>query len=146
MIRRELAKDPKLAGESWDRFLPKFRKRNLTTAEKSAKKRAAAAADEGSGATGAEDGAIAGPSSQAKPPKKEKKTYTPFPPAPTPRKVSMLLCNLPTSISLTLAIRSTCKWRLENSGLNAETRSRERKKTSSRRFEIGSSWKRWLDF
>jgi ribosomal RNA assembly protein len=55
MIKRELAKDPKLQNEDWERFLPTFKKKNI----------------------------------QRKKPQsiREKKSYTPFPPAPTPSKI-----------------------------------------------------------
>ncbi|KDQ20596.1 hypothetical protein BOTBODRAFT_26600 [Botryobasidium botryosum FD-172 SS1] len=90
MIRRELAKDPKLANESWDRFLPQFRKRHLTSAEKSAKKRETAEVKSQSRQ------AVAGPSGvgeaveQEKPKDKpKKKVYTPFPPAQLPSKIDL---------------------------------------------------------
>ena len=63
MIQRELEKDPKLANEDWSRFLPKFQKKNVQRKKPKG----------GSNA------------------KKEKKTYTPFPPAQTPRKVDLQL-------------------------------------------------------
>jgi len=82
MIRRELAKDPKLATESWDRFLPQFRKRHLKTSEKTAKKNEKLEAKvEARKAAGVEDASG----------KTAKKTYTPFPPAQLPRKVDLQL-------------------------------------------------------
>ena len=58
MIKRELAKDPELANESWDRFLPNFKKKSL-----SSRRVPLRVAD------------------------KSKKVYTPFPPAPEKSKV-----------------------------------------------------------
>jgi len=65
MIRRELAKDPALATESWDRFLPSFKHKNVQRRKASAATLAAAAA----------------------------KPYTPFPPAnhQMPSKVDLQL-------------------------------------------------------
>lgn len=60
MIKRELAKDPELANENWDRFLPHFKKRNLS------KRRVPHVVTD-----------------------KSKKVYTPFPPAQEKSKVDM---------------------------------------------------------
>lgn len=60
MIKRELAKDPELANESWDRFLPNFKRRTLSSRRK--------------------------PINVTD---KAKKTYTPFPPAPEKSKVDL---------------------------------------------------------
>lgn len=60
MIKRELAKDPELANENWDRFLPHFKKRNLSKRRKPYK-----VTD------------------------KSKKAYTPFPPPQEKSKVDL---------------------------------------------------------
>ena len=60
MIKKELAKDPTLAEEDWSRFLPKFKKKNLSKRKKPLHVR-------------------------------EKRAYTPFPPAPVPSKVDLQL-------------------------------------------------------
>lgn len=89
MIKRELAKDPKLAEENWERFLPKFRRRR--------EKKKGGADNEGgyeAGPSGSNAMPIEGEDGQ--PPMKkqkkanEKKVYTPFPPAQQPSKVSSM--------------------------------------------------------
>lgn len=107
MIKRELAKDPQLATESWDRFLPKFRKKHLTTAQKTTKKNERQQEkNEARKAAGLE---AVGQTSK----KTEKKVYTPFPPAQQPRKVCglVLQCSSPV---IEYLYRSTCNSSLEN--------------------------------
>jgi ribosomal RNA assembly protein len=69
MIRRELEKDPKLKDESWDRFLPNFKPKNVQ------RKKVIKDVTDGNGG------------------KKEEKQYTPFPPAnhQMPSKVDLQL-------------------------------------------------------
>ncbi|GAV27005.1 hypothetical protein PMKS-000466 [Pichia membranifaciens] len=64
MIKKELAKRPELANESWDRFLPQFKKK--TVARKKPKQ--------------VKDAEAKG---------KKEKVYTPFPPQQMPRKVDL---------------------------------------------------------
>ncbi|UZJ57165.1 hypothetical protein CBS101457_006485 [Exobasidium rhododendri] len=87
MIKRELAKDPKLVNENWERFLPKFKKRNV----KSKKSGAVTANDDGF------SGANATPLSSrplesgegVDKQKPKKKVYTPFPPPQQPSKIDL---------------------------------------------------------
>ena len=85
MIMKELEKDPKLKDESWERFLPTFKKKNvkrrkphqLVEEEQKKKKKS-----EAGGATTAD-------TTTKK--KSKKKSYTPFPPAQLPSKIDKQL-------------------------------------------------------
>jgi len=93
MIRKELAKDPRLAEEDWSRFLPSFKKKNVKRKRPLQAKREAAAEqrEREEAKTSAAGSAEGGERKKAKRGKGEKKTYTPFPPAQTPSKVDKQL-------------------------------------------------------
>lgn len=77
MIMRELEKDPKLQNESWDRFLPTFKKKNVQ------RKKPHQVMEEKQKSKNSEGGVA--------PAAKKKKTYTPFPPAQQPSKIDLQL-------------------------------------------------------
>jgi len=90
MIQRELAKDPKLKDEDWNRFLPTFSKKNvprrkpqqeLKEKEKSIK----------ASSQKAEDSETAGKSNKPSASARKQKKYTPFPPPQTPSKIDLQL-------------------------------------------------------
>ena len=127
MIKRELAKDPQLATESWDRFLPKFRKRHLKTSEKTVRKNEKLEekneARKAAGLPPLQDGKKA----------KEKKVYTPFPPAQQPRKVISSF-ELYQCQCLLFGVRSTYNSNLENTSSKRKRKQQEQTGKENRRL------------
>ena len=85
MIKRELAKDPRLAEEDWTRFLPKFGKRKATKHSSSSNQ----VNGDGSGQQLQSQESQFGKSKKPKKVEIVKKPYTPFPPPQQPSKVSL---------------------------------------------------------
>ncbi|KAL4818970.1 hypothetical protein BDW67DRAFT_156389 [Aspergillus spinulosporus] len=99
MIKRELAKDPTLAHESWDRFLPNFKKRTLSKRRKPFK-----VTD------------------------KSKKVYTPFPPAPEKSKVDLQIESGEYFLSKEAKERAQKEEVMERQRLKREEKMKEREK------------------
>jgi len=134
MIKRELAKDPKLANESWDRFLPKFRRKHLKTTEKTARK------NERLEAKNVERSAAG--LEPIKTPNPQKKPYTPFPPPQLPRKVRIYCFHVPPEISrclprvMCLGHRSTCNWNQVNISSSLQRGSGARSASGNKRCVV----------
>jgi len=79
MIKRELAKDPTMKDENWERYLPVFRQK-----QKKGEKRKV---EDGTDVTQAGSGSQ--PDQKAT--KRIKREYTPFPPAQQPRKIDLAM-------------------------------------------------------
>ncbi|KAK6354900.1 ribosomal RNA assembly protein krr1 [Orbilia brochopaga] len=99
MIKRELAKDPALANESWDRFLPQFKKKTLSKRRKPFK-----VTD------------------------KSKKVYTPFPPAQEKSKVDLQIESGEYFLSKPQKEQAAAEKREESQREKKEERQKEREK------------------
>ncbi|PYI08206.1 hypothetical protein BO78DRAFT_405953 [Aspergillus sclerotiicarbonarius CBS 121057] len=99
MIKRELAKDPTLATESWDRFLPNFKKRTLS------KRRVPFKITD-----------------------KTKKVYTPFPPAPEKSKVDLQIESGEYFLSKEAKERAQKEEVMERQRVKREEKMKEREK------------------
>ncbi|KAL4957132.1 hypothetical protein BDW69DRAFT_48259 [Aspergillus filifer] len=99
MIKRELMKDPTLAEESWDRFLPNFKKRTLS------KRR-----------------------TPFKVTDKTKKVYTPFPPAPEKSKVDLQIESGEYFLSKEAKDRAQKEEVIERQRVKREEKMKEREK------------------
>ncbi|KAI1638538.1 hypothetical protein F4809DRAFT_246372 [Biscogniauxia mediterranea] len=97
MIKRELAKDPELAKEDWSRFLPNYKKRNLSKRK-----------------------------TPYKVTDKSKKVYTPFPPAPEPSKVDLQIEAGEYHVGREARKRAAQEERQEKQKARKEERKRER--------------------
>lgn len=91
LIQKELSKNPELANQSWERFLPSIPK----LPQKSSKTGAVSQQDEANGATAREqskEGDSRAPVSSVKSKgRKAKKEYIPFPPEPAKSKIDLQL-------------------------------------------------------
>ncbi|KKA29609.1 hypothetical protein TD95_000666 [Thielaviopsis punctulata] len=99
MVKRELAKDPTLATESWDRFLPKFGKKNTS------KRRVPHKVTD-----------------------KSKKVYTPFPPAPEKSKLDKEIETGEYFLGKEAKERAARHERMEKQKVKKEEKQREREK------------------
>lgn len=99
MVKRELAKDPALANESWDRFLPNFKKRSLSHRRVPHK-----VTD------------------------KNKKSYTAFPPAPEKSKVDLQIESGEYFLGKEAKKRAADAERQEQAKTKKEEKKREREK------------------
>lgn len=95
MIQKELSKNPELAGESWERFLPKLPKPEKKEMQRLKKMAESKAPSNGGSAPDDENPGPQNDSEMGEKKKKRKskskKEYNPFPPEPTPSKIDMQL-------------------------------------------------------
>jgi ribosomal RNA assembly protein len=113
MIKRELQKDPELAGESWDRFLPHFKKRNLS------KRRVPLKVTD-----------------------KSKKVYTPFPPPQEKSKVDLQIESGEYFLGKQAKERAAREERLNKQNVKKLEKAKEREKDFVAPKEDGKSKKK----